>query len=260
MGCEERLLKSLVNFRDLGGKMAADGRMVQPRRLLRSGEIVGVEEGDIQALRYEYMLRHIVDLRSAEEVRRAPDQPIDGAEYHNILLHRPREVRPAAPEEKEFRKLHDPKQVEAFMVGVYEQLITDHFALRGFSNFLRLVRDNEEGAVIFHCFAGKDRTGIAAAMLYAVLGVGKEGIMEDYLLTNELRREKNNELLEKAREEGKTENHLKALAVSYEVRPSYLQKVFEVTEQKDGTFLEYIKRNMNISDDDTAKIRHNYLK
>lgn len=254
-------MKSLINFRDLGGVKTKDGRTVKYSRLLRSGEIVGVDECDIKKLRDEYDLRCIIDLRSEGEAERAPDHEIDGVEYVNILLYQPDKVERKAQtaEEKEFRKLTDPKKVESFMTGVYENLITNPFALNGFSRFIKLVRDNREGSVIFHCFAGKDRTGIAAAILYAILGVGKEEIMGDYLLTNEARRERNDQILAKAREEGKTEDHLKALAVSYEVRSAYLEKVFEITEAKSGSFLEYIQKNMDVSDDDIETIRNNYL-
>lgn len=254
-------MKSLVNFRDLGGVKAEDGRTVKLKRLLRSGEIVGVDECDIEKLKDEYDLRYIIDLRSEGEAERAPDHEIDGVEYVNISLYKPDDAdrKAQTAEEKEFRKLTDPKKVEIFMTGVYENLVTNPFSLDGFSRFVKLVRDNREGSIIFHCFAGKDRTGIAAAILYTILGVKQEDIMGDYMLTNELRRERNNIVLAKAREEGKSEEHLKALAVSYEVRDAYLEKVFEITNAKSGSFLAYIKEYMDVSDSDIEAIRNNYL-
>ncbi len=253
------VLKSLVNFRDMGGMKTKDGKTVKHKRLLRSGEIIRISEADKEELQNAYQLRHIIDLRSEGEALRAPDDKIDGAVYRNIILYEKKEQKVEAPGEKEFRKLTDRNLVIDFMIKVYEHLITDPHALEGFSELIQVAKNNEEGSLIFHCFAGKDRTGIAAAILYSLLGVSEEDILKEYLLTNEIRREKNEEILAIERAEGKTKEHLAALKVSYEVFPQYLEKVFEVARNKSGSLFGYVKEYMHATDRDIEQLRAMYL-
>lgn len=252
-------MNSLINFRDMGGRRSSDGRTVGFGRLYRSGELTGIPDSEKSGLT-DYCIKHIIDLRSEYEARTAPDIELEGAEYHNILLHRSQDRPSVPPEEKEFRKLKEENLVIEYMTNVYKNLITSPFALSGFSQLLEILSENSSGAVLFHCFAGKDRTGVAAAIIYSLLGVGNADILEEYLLTNDLRKEKNNEILEKERLSGKSEKHLAALKVSYEVRPVYLNTVFDIAEKENGSLFEYLKDKMAVSDSNIRELRNNYLK
>lgn len=251
-------MRTLINFRDMGGRKSQNGGVVRYKRLLRSGELVGLTDQDKAELT-GYNLKHIVDLRSEYETQIAPDTEINGAEYHNILLHKSRDRPSVSPEEKEFRKLKEESLVIDFMTNVYVNLITGSVALDGFSRFVKIVNDNKSGSVLFHCFAGKDRTGVAAAILYTLLGVSEDDILSEYMMTNALRKERNDEIISKERQSGKTEEHLAALRVSYEVREVYLNKIFEIAKEKSGSFLEYIKQHMGINDNLINQLRENYL-
>ena len=253
-------MNNLTNFRDLGGVKTKDGRTVQRRRLLRSGEVVGLPDETVRALLEDYSLRYIVDLRSEEEVFSRPDDAIDGVEYLNIRLHESTGAPQATvPGEKEFRKLKEVSQVVEFMTKIYESMITRPFAIAGFSEFIKAALDHKSGALLFHCYAGKDRTGVAAAILYTLLGVAEEDIFSEYMLTNEYRRADNEEILSRAREQGKDEAHLAVLKTSYEVCPEYLKRVYEVTGEKSGSFLQYIMDNMDVTAADVAGLQKNYL-
>jgi len=252
-------LRELVNFRDMGGVKTSDGREVKRRRLLRSGELVGLSNEVKKELYDVYSLRCIVDLRGEGEVLDRPDDKIEDVRYLNIQLHEKSERRAVAPEEKEFRKLKEASAVVEFMTGIYERMITNPFSLRGFSGFVKAALDNTEGALLFHCYAGKDRTGVAAAILYTLLGVSKNDIYEDYLMTNILRKEKNDEILARARADGNDEARLAALKTSYEVCGEYLERVYEIASEKSGSFLRYIMEHMYVSDAEIDRLRENYL-
>jgi len=252
-------LEKLVNFRDMGGIKTKDGRTVKYKRLLRSGEPVQLPKSDIDELKHKYNLKMIVDLRGETEVKRAPVGIMEEVKYFNISLYEEQKQKAIAPSEKEFRKLSDTSLVISYMSKVYERLITDPFSLQGFYKFIKLVQDNKDGALLFHCYAGKDRTGIAAALIYSILGVSEEDIIREYMLTNELREQANREILENARGQGLGEKHLAALKVSYEVVPEYLLHAFSIATSASGSLNEHIQKEIGISSDDMEQIRSNYL-
>jgi len=252
-------LKNLVNFRDLGGVKTKDGHTVKKRRLLRSGELVGLCDEAASELLENHDLRLIVDLRSEGEVHNAPDDHFDGVRYKNVLLHKRNERPPVAPGEKEFRKLREVTQVIEYMKNAYENMVSNPFAIEGYSEFIRLAAENKEGALLFHCYAGKDRTGVAAALLYTLLGVSKEAVIYEYMLTNGQRKAENERILEKARQQGKDEAGLAVLKISYEVCPEYLERVYEIADEKSGSFLRYIMDNMGVTKADVAELKRNYL-
>ena len=248
-----------MNFRDLGGLVTIDGKIIKHKRLLRSGELLDLPVSDITKLKEIYNLRKIVDFRSQSEVERFPDDTIDGVSYINIFLHENQTQKAVAPSQKEFRKLRERQLVIDFMTKVYDRMLRSPFTIDGFARFIKVVKDNKEGSILFHCYAGKDRTGVAAAIVYTILGVSKESIIEEYMLTNESRKEENERILAKAFEEDPDEKYIEALKVSYEVVPEYLEYYFSEAEKISGSLLQYIKDNMHISDEDIVEIRKNYL-
>ena len=252
-------MKGLVNFRDMGGVKTMDGRTVKHKRLLRSGEVVLIPQEDILELKNRYDLKVIVDFRSEAEVERVPDDNIEGVYYHNIFLHMRQPQRAVPPGEKEFRKLRKKAEVIAFMTNVYDRLIKAPFTLGAFARFIEVVKDNLNGAILFHCYAGKDRTGVAAAILYSILGVEEDEILREFLLTNKLRKAANEVILQKIREIDNDEEYLEALKVSYEVVPEYLEHVFSETTGCAGSMLNYIMQNMNVTEEDILNLRSNYL-
>lgn len=85
-------LKTLVNFRDLGGYSTGDGRVLQPKRLLRSGEVVGLSNQDANILTTNFKLEHIIDLRSAEEISEKPDDSLENVAYTNIDIMKKKKI------------------------------------------------------------------------------------------------------------------------------------------------------------------------
>ena len=171
MGQRHIALDGLVNFRDLGGYRAADGRTVRWGRLFRSdnlGKLRGHDE--FRALG----IRTVVDLRYPWEIaRRGRVDESLVATYHNLSIeHRTYDQAGLGPEVDPARYLADR----------YAEVIEDGQAeLR---QLLDVIVDEENVPVVFHCAAGKDRTGIVAALILALLGVSDEDIVADFALTS----------------------------------------------------------------------------
>ncbi len=185
-------LLGAVNARDLGGYRTVGGTVLRAGVVLRSDGLHRLTDDDLGRLT-GIGLRRIVDLRSPEEVREAgADRVADGMTLHHLpvfaadfdIFATLREVLADRDPDKQRALLGDGR-AEAMMIGLYRWFVTDSLAREQFAAVLRLLADPAGDPLLFHCSAGKDRTGWTAAVLLTALGVDRETVFTDYLLTNE---------------------------------------------------------------------------
>lgn len=170
-------LEGALNFRDLGGYRAADGRTVRWNCVYRSGTTHALTPADVARLGLQG-IRSAYDLRSNNERREQPNRLRDIADLayrYRDHDHLPGDIR---------RLLKSPdvrtEQTHEVMIGVYRTLPYE-FA-DAFRALFQLLADGEV-PLVFNCTAGKDRTGVAAALLLTALGIPRDAVLEDYLLT-----------------------------------------------------------------------------
>lgn len=172
---------ALDNFRDYGDYATAAGRRVVPGRLFRSAHQARVSDADLDRLG-AFGIGTIVDLRRPGERRDQPSRrPIGWA---GRVLESDLGSDGEAPHIT-FLKTSD-LTVDAgrtFMTGVYRQLPFEASHLDLFARYFRALGE-ADGAVLIHCAAGKDRTGMLAALTHHLLGVHRDDMIADYLLTN----------------------------------------------------------------------------
>ncbi|MEX0408669.1 tyrosine-protein phosphatase [Aquibium sp. LZ166] len=170
----------VANFRDLGGYMTAASRSVRWGRVYRSSALDKMTEDD-GSLFLSLGIRTICDLRSAREREQAPTMlpPACKADIHPMEI-----VSSAGHRLKDLVASESPttEAYRAIMVDGYRSYVREH--AEQFRRLFELLGDEGSYPLLFHCAAGKDRTGVAAALLLAVLGVGRDEIFDDYLLTN----------------------------------------------------------------------------
>ncbi len=166
---------AIINFRDLGGYPARDGRTVAWRRLFRSGEFRNITPGDLTRLTGEIGLATVVDLRSTMEVAQQGASPLyeTGIKYHHISF--------IAGGDREEDERH--YQTMTNMGQFYLQLIKHEEFGGRIIQALEVIANPENHPLVFHCAVGKDRTGILAAALLSVLGVSDEDVIADYTLS-----------------------------------------------------------------------------
>lgn len=250
-------MKYPANFRDLGGIKTADGKTVKKGLLLRSGEPDELTLKEFIEFKDKYDIRFIVDFRTSEEAEASKIADEAGVEREIIdVLKNAVEY---VTSYKNFRQITDHQRVRTFMNEVYTLIIEDESSTQGYKRFLEIILSLEKGAVLFHCFAGKDRTGIAAAILLTILGVPKEEIINDYLLTNDLRKESNQKILKQDMEAGVDPEHLKVMEGFLLVDREYIETAFIAAEQKYGSFDEYITRALGLSDEGRKILKQRYL-
>ncbi|WP_326717626.1 tyrosine-protein phosphatase [Vagococcus jeotgali] len=236
-------IKTIVNFRDLGGITTNDGTKVVHHQFLRSDEVVDVSEADKKALVDTYKLKVIVDFRSQSEVEQAKDDDIPGVKYEYIDI-----LADVTGKGASMDALLNPEAgaVES-MMKIYEELVMSESAQKGYSEFLKAFIDHPNETTLFHCYAGKDRTGVAAALILSSLNVSRKNIMEDYLKTNELRKGANEKLLKELKEKGLPEAQIKQASIMLDVDRKYLEHAFSTIEKHYGSVSNYFVKALKLN-------------
>ncbi|MCC8146505.1 MAG: tyrosine-protein phosphatase [Bacteroidales bacterium] len=171
-------LEGGYNFRDLGGYPTADGRMVKWNTVFRADDLGTLTENDLEYLA-GIPLVSIVDFRGAIEMEKAPDLiPVSVKEVYNYS------IMPGNMDVTQMQVLSETIPMEKLMEKVYTLLVTDPEIIDQYRKFFALLQNSENTPLLFHCSAGKDRTGMAAALFLLSLGVDEETVIEDYLLSN----------------------------------------------------------------------------
>ena len=153
----------------------------------------------------------------------------------------------------------DPEIAGNYMAEMYGEIITDPRAIQCLRTILQLIAAEKEGGVYFHCYAGKDRTGIVLAILLTILGVDKEEIIRDYMRTAELRRTENERIFSEARRNGASEKELDVMRVFYTVQKDYLEYAFAAVEKHSGSFQRYLTEELALSDAIAGQIQARFL-
>lgn len=176
-GQRDLTLQGAVNFRDLGGYRTIDGQSIGWNRVYRAGQLSQLTEADLAQLT-NLDIKIVCDLRSPEEVNEAPDNLPTGVPSMSIP------VNASEPRSKQLRRLlRYRRQMNAAMIEAYTHVIVDQNP-SVFGQIFRLLADEKNLPLAFHCTAGKDRAGVTAALLLALLGVPDEVIVADYSLSN----------------------------------------------------------------------------
>jgi protein tyrosine/serine phosphatase len=168
------VLENVFNLRDLGGYPSGDGRVVAAGQLFRADGLNRLSERDAEVVR-DLGIRTVVDLRTAYERREWGSAPVDLLGATSLHLPLISELWPSFDEPDD----HDPV---AYLIERYHEMTVEGAA--SLATFLRLAAGESDATpLVFHCSAGKDRTGVTAALLLGLLGVDEGQIAADYAHT-----------------------------------------------------------------------------
>jgi protein-tyrosine phosphatase len=242
-------LEGALNFRDLGGYAAADGGRLRAGQVYRADGLATLTDGDLERLR-ALGLRTVIDFRRTDERDEAPTIVWD----HGMeLLHLG--VDAAGDERQDFMAqvlagtmTGDPVDE---MVDIYGSILED-FADRFAVLFEHLARDERRPAV-FHCTAGKDRTGIAAMLVLAAVGVDRDTIVHDYGLTHRYRTVKRIPVLEPTlAEAGLTVERVLPFIGAV---PEVMERTIDHVEQTYGGVRSYLRDRAGVPDTTVEAVR-----
>lgn len=239
-------LQGPSNCRDLGGYATTDGQRVRWRRLLRSDHLGMLTDADAQQLA-ACGLERVLDFRGLHESGATPNrlQALPGVAEHALVIE-PTVVQQMQALSAAGQDL-TPATVTRLMQNLYRSLVVEH-SERFAAFFQHLLQAS--GSVLFHCTAGKDRTGLAAAFTLLALGVDEATVMADYLLTNQLYRRP---------QLPDSQTPAAALAVLWTVQPLFLQTAWAAAQADSGSLDGYLQRRLGIGAPERLALRQRYL-
>lgn len=232
-----------TNFRDLGNHRTQRGERVAPRRLFRADHLGALTAQDVARIR-ALGVRRVLDLRGVNERAAAPCA-LPQVAVHSLAI-----------EPTIVQKLSDliaaghrltPGEVVAHMQDTYRGFVrnnTHRFA----ELFGHLLERGEP--TVFHCTAGKDRTGFAAALILRSLGVPESDVMRDYLLTNERLKP-----MEASRHGLAPEVQM----VLWRVQPEFLRAAFDAVDADYGGMEAYLREGLRLREAERERLRELYL-
>jgi len=252
-------LEGACNFRDLGGYKTQDGRQIRQGVLFRSGVLSYFKPNDMEALS-QLGIKTICDLRNGDERKNEPTVFPKEAE---ILCWNLESSVADAIKKSGWEKPKSAHHAHEILLSSYQSIpywLIPHLQ----SLFQRLA--TERAPLLFHCSAGKDRTGIVAAILLHFLGVPRETILEDYEFTNEavdleafMHKNKHSKLgLSTAVNPiFKQDDEIKKVMLSAD--RAFLLAAFEKIESDNGSIDNFIKNILKVDESNKKKIRENIL-
>ena len=228
------------NFRDLGGFPGANGKRVIWGKLFRTDGLGSLTDADLSYLA-GIPIMTIADFRTTEEDQHSPDR--FPASVKNVLR---LPIAPGYMSSRATQKLENYSHPDEFMLEMYRDLALDPLIVATYRDFFASVQTEANLPLIFHCSAGKDRTGFAAALLLHSLGVDRQTILADYEISNIYLGDKYAPYIEK-------HPHLKGL---FSVKKSFLESAFTLLEGEYGSLEAYLENALDVS---ISTMRHRFL-
>ena len=251
-------LEGQANFRDLGGYKTTDGHRVKYGVIYRSGQLNKLSDADLAKLK-ALGIRTVIDLRgTAEAETRGKDRLPDGVRSVSYPID------PSSlPKEEPSSGAASAGNSDLMLQMTRSIMInrTDVYA--------SIIRDLAEPAnrpLVFHCTAGKDRTGIGSAIVLTLLGVPWETVRDDYLLSNFYRKDENERDLKILREDIAKRQGIPPGQVdmtAYEgmflVKPEYLDAAHDEVIRRFGSMESFLRKGLGISDETINTLRNELL-
>ncbi|WP_376740358.1 tyrosine-protein phosphatase [Listeria booriae] len=243
-------LEGCFNFRDLGGYVNTAGKTVKWGKLYRSSLLTNITEKDKGTLE-KLGVSWICDLRSTSEIAAKPTPALAHIKNRHIP------IGTAKNESTESQKIDIPDDHR-----VYEPLMGESYRVfaqskDGFREIFNDIIEKEEVPFLFHCTAGKDRTGVLGALLLKLLDIPENTILADYELTNQYADNILGEMqgLVNAFSNSEKKIDLENFRPMAEARPAYLEIAFDEMQKEYGSVDAYLEKGIGITPSEKAKFQ-----
>lgn len=270
--CSKQSEKGIVNMRDLGEYAIADSMHIRKGLLLRAAHLADATDAELQYLA-GLPTTIIIDFRLEMEKKEREDRIVADARYIDLPIDVSSNLA-AQTSEEEKKKLsrHKKFDIRKIIVMVafndkaqkvvkemYPTLFFHPECQKQYAKFFREVLATENGAILYHCTQGKDRTGVASALLLAALGADRETIIADFDATNTVYEADVKKYTRRVRFLGGGEEEIGVVRAFMGVNTDNFIKAFDRIDSEYGSIENYLKGPIGLTDDDIKVLRTRYL-
>jgi len=245
-------IHSIVNFRDLGGIPTKDGRAMQWGKIYRAGDLSNLSKKETEYFN-SLGIKTIVEFRNDKEIKKKPNKLPKESVINYVRVPIGDEsgnVQEALKKQVLKNRRNADFDSQAFVKNVYKEFIDDY--AKQYIPLMQLLLDENNYPLLFHCTAGKDRTGLGAALIMGAVGVDKKIIMDDFMLSNYYRNDHNNKVLRKMTLLGVRQNVAQPLL---EVDSTYLQGSFDQMDNNYGDMNTFLDKELGIGDQERETLK-----
>lgn len=255
----ERVLKMEggYNFRELGNYATTTGKKIKTQRILRTAALENLTTADLTFLK-NYGVDTVIDFRTQEEIQMAPDKQIQEANYFQLPVFKEDETQSTISPTALFERILAGEKGDKKMEQAYLDFVMEDQAKKTYHDFFQHLLA-EKNALIFHCTAGKDRTGFGAYLFLSALKVPQEVIYEDYLLTNPASEVKVANLLDEARKQKAPEILVASIRDLLLAKPNYLQTAEAAIAKNYGDTAGFLQAGLGLSKSELQDLSRLYL-
>lgn len=226
------------NFRDLGGYKTKDNHFVKWGKIFRSDDLSTLTQDDLAYLSSIPLLT-VIDFRSSDEIKNSQDKKPSSLKEELQLSINPGNL-------NSMMDLSSSK-IDSAMIEMNQLLVTEPNIIAEYRKMFQLLQNPENNVpLLYHCTAGKDRTGMASALILFALGMDEKDVMNDYLLSNKYIIPKFASIIQKKPE---------TLSL-FSVKKEFLQAGIDKMKEKYGSVDNFLINELNV---DLAKLRNLYL-
>ena len=252
-------LEGAFNFRDIGGLKTIHGKQIKSGLHYRSDELSKLTDQDIAFLK-SLNIQTVIDYRSAQERQNNENKDFGQSTYY---------IEPiadlAALASAEFKDLKlddkrlDPHLVEHLMIEQNKEFVRNPICKQAFRQMFDVLLVEENLPNVQHCRGGKDRTGFGVALLLGVLEVPRQAILEDYLLTNVYKKEKNERSIKEIYEKTGDEQLVQAMRYFKEANLNFINTALDMIDSQYGSIKNYCQKELYLSDQEIQTLEDLYL-
>lgn len=262
-------LTGVRNARELGGYETKDGKRICKGKLLRTGKLAKANPDDLQKLTTFFSMAKVIDFRTSIERNREPDPEIAHVDnlHLNVFGDEDRDglmlsfiYAKGNPLEKMMELEQPLEALHKDHLQVYRNFVTKEPALQAYRSFFQAALEQKEGALSWHCQAGKDRAGVGSALMLLALGVDWDTIVQDYMLTNEYYKDVIEGFVDFVKGLTPREEIWQTARAMAGVNPAWMRAVEEEIQSKYGSDEAFLREGLALSSTDLKELRHRYLK
>ncbi|MFM1969277.1 MAG: hypothetical protein RL152_654, partial [Bacteroidota bacterium] len=253
MFSERRLwFEQSPNFRDLGGLISTTGKRVKWGVIFRCGDMGTLSESDLVLIK-NLRVKTVVDLRNEQEIKTSPDKYPTDVSVKRVWSS-------ISPEQSQgmsafYKLIMNPnatsKQVDSLFTTFYAQMPLNARAYKPL--FEELTALKNDSSLLFHCTAGKDRTGLGSALILYALGIPEDIIIQEYFLSNRYTKD----ILAKSPMMAKLP--VEVATVLAGVQPHYIQASLAAIKNQYGSVKNFFKQELGFRESDFLALQDKFL-